>query len=233
MLVTKENELKIVKKFKKFMDEHDILYEEDARNYILDYFMPSIYDNCAPDILLEIMEELGLTHVNGDFYQEHLDRIKNDFGLSRNITEIGGGWIPSFAEKIAKEQIKMSKGTITVYDPQLIIDTPKYANMTLIKDKFNLDSDVSKSDLLIGILPCEATKSIIESAANNNIDFYIAMCGCVHSSNPFINNPFYYQKEITSYASRLCNESNLGDLVVDYLPNNFDLRYPILKNKRK
>ncbi len=54
--------------------------------------------------------------------------------------------------------------------------------MTLIKDKFDYDTDISDKDLIVVILPCEATNIILECATNYDIDFYIAMCGFVYSS---------------------------------------------------
>ena len=69
-----------------------------------------------------------------------------------------------FANKLAYEQLKINKGTITIYEPLLVDAKAKYPNMTIHKEDFTQKTDITKFDLVTGIMPCEATETIIEQA---------------------------------------------------------------------
>ena len=71
----------------------------------------------------------------------------------------------------AKEQLELRRETITVYDPLLILNESKYSNMALKRSIFDSNQDVSKYDIITGILPCEATEEIIKAACFNKKDF--------------------------------------------------------------
>ncbi len=129
---------------------------------------------------MEIYEYLGLIHPKGNFYQKYFENIKERFNLRGNVLEIGGGLIPSFAEKIAQEQINLGKGTITVYDKAIILKESRCPNMTLVKENFTTKTEIQDFDLVIGILPCTVTSLIVTRACEENKDFYVALCNCSH-----------------------------------------------------
>ena len=181
----------LTEKFNEFYDKYYNLYTPDQWVFIKDYFFSSINDSCVPLIVMQIYSELGIDAKSLEVYRNHFNKLKKHFSLSRNIIDIGGGFLPAFANMIAEEQYKIGTGTITVYDPALVVTEPKYSNMTLIKDEFTTDTDVSNYDLMLGLFPCEATRSIVESAKKNNKDFYVAECGCGHAVNPY----YYFDKD--------------------------------------
>lgn len=233
MLATDYNLKTIKLKFNEYLEKYSLNYTCEELDYIISNFEKFIYDKVAPDILMQIYEELGVEHRIGTFYQEHFNRIKYRFGLDRNILEIGSGKMPSFANKVACYQQTIQKGTITLYEPLLIIDEPKYPNMTLHKENFTQDTIIKDYDLLVGIFPCETTRLIIEKACQNNKDFYIAMCGCVHNSmHIYPMTRSIYRNSIINTAAKLVEENNMGELVIDKLPEDYEIDYPILHNKR-
>ena len=231
-----EYEAQALKKLKHFMKKYGHFYSEDAREYIYDNFITQLYDPTAADILMQIYATIGCETKKGTFYNAHLERINKMYGLDRNILEIAGGKIPAFANKVATLQQQTKKGTITVYDPDLIITKPDFKNLTLCKEDFSKEHDIKSYDLVIGLLPCEATEAIITAACNAQKDFYVAMCGCSHFAyDPFFSSyPAYmYREYVIQLAETMLKETDNGELIIDYLPDEYDVEYPILYNRKK
>lgn len=233
MLPTLENYTKIKSKFLKYMERYKEKYTDIEKEYIYKNFNRFLYDNAGPDILMQIYSELDITHIDGDFYDEHLNKVKSIFGLDKNILEVASGYMPSFANKIAKYQQKIGKGTITLYEPLLIIDKPKYPNMKLHREEFKESTPIKDYDLLIGILTCEATTPLLEAALDNDKDFYVAMCGCAHENifGQLMPPSIYHDITINMVENRLRKKGQ--ELVVEHLPEEFEITYPILHNRRK
>ena len=225
----------INKKFFKFFKKYAHLYPKEAREFIKDNFASSIRNICQADILMQINQELGVTFPIPSFYEAHVNKIMELFDIGCHITDVASGMLPAFANLIASRQLKIGKGTITLYDPELLTTEPKYRNMTLHKEEFTTNTNISSSNLLVGILPCKATETIIESACTNHKDFYIAMCGCTHFKHitPYmLPSPELYQLEIIDLAEKLLKQYDNGKLVVEHLDDNYEINYPILYNKK-
>ena len=226
---------KLVSTFNKFKKKYQPLYPKRAWEFIENEFYRGMKSYRIPDILMQVYSELGLTNKGSSFYKKHLQLIRSLFPLDGNILEVGSGYIPALANLIANEQLKIGKGTITIYEPLLVDMTPKYPNMILNKKYFNKTVDVSQYDLIIGILPCEVTKTIIESACINKKDFYVALCGCVHIPDEIYYALFgateLYQQDIIEKTQALVSEHNNGILEITKLKNS-QIPYPILYNRR-
>lgn len=151
---------------------------------------------------MQLYSELGLDIGKHTFYDEHLERINSIFGLDRDIIEVASGYIPAFANKIAKKQLALNRGTITIYEPELFEEKAKYSNMTIHKEKFTEQTKINKDSLGIGILPCDATEAMIRNFCKNNMDFYIAMCNCTHKSNNIFPT-YQYQNKMVDLAESL------------------------------
>ena len=223
----------IDKVYKAFLSKYEKKYSESALNYIKEHFYEFINDLDAPDILLQLYTEFGILGDNNR-YQEYLNMLEKNFDIRGNILEVGGGFIPSFASLLASKQLKLNSGTITVYDPNLIIESPKYKNITLVKDEVNSNFDVSKFDTIVGIMPCSAYETILNLACKNKKNFFLAMCGCFHFD--FYNSMIYgnknYSKYVIDLAKSLLKEYNNGELHIEKLNDNFNIDYPILYNKK-
>jgi len=220
---------KTYQKYQEFLELYSDQYDKDALEFIKDNFFTYIHKKASPDILMQIYHELGIKNESTLFYKLHLKKLQDKFSLDRNILEIGSGYIPAFAEEISSYQQHINKGTITIYEPLLI---KMNDNINSHKEKFTIDTDISKYDLLVGILPCDATETIIEAACKNNKDFYIAMCGCVHreTGSELVYNPISYQHYIIDKTEYYLEKYNNGTLEIDRI--NHDIDYPILSNKK-
>ena len=191
-------------------------------------------ERIMPTEIMQMYSELGVVPDEDNSYLAHLNNITNFFGVDRNILEVAGGAIPTMSNIIARKQLQLSSGTITMVDPFVFGTESKYSNLKICKQEFNELFDVKQFDLIIGIMSCGVTDKIIEAATKNNKDFYIAMCGCgaeAYFSYYYFDVPEY--NYLIPYAKRLVEENNMGNLEITYLDDKYDIPFPIIYNKRK
>lgn len=114
-------------------------------------------------------------------YKNAERKLKNDFLVERliklisdnypvceykNILEVGGG-SGFFAKKIA------SLGyDVTIMDPK----SQNIDGINIIKESFDLKTDISNYDLVISIYGCKTADFIIKSCALNNKSFFVLPC---------------------------------------------------------
>lgn len=219
--------------YKAFLKQYKDKYRKYQVDIIKEDFWYYLGETEAPDIIMQIYSELGIVGDKGDFYDLHIKKILENFNIGCHITDVASGFFPSFANKLAQEQLKINKGTITLYEPLLVVDKPKFPNMTLKKECFTLNTDITSTDLVTSIFPCEITLPIIEQACRNQKDFYIAMCGCSHLKMGFhIVPPLVFQDHVMLETQKLLKEYDNGELVVDYLGDEYEFNFPILYNRK-
>ena len=221
--------------YQEYKEKYEHFYSEKAKQYIEDNFFNGANRTSNTDILMQLYSELGLDIGKHTFYDEHLERINSIFGLDRDIIEVASGYIPAFANKIAKKQLALNRGTITIYEPELFEEKVKYSNMTIHKEKFTEQTKINKDSLGIGILPCDATEAMIRNFCKNNMDFYIAMCNCNHKSNNIFPT-YQYQNKMVALAESLLEKysNNQKELKIDYLDDEFVFGYaPIIYTKQR
>ena len=235
-LLTNTKQRKSVEEaYQEYKKNYEHFYSEKAKQYIEDNFFKEAYKTSNMDILMQLYSELGLDIGKHTFYDEHLERINSIFGLDRDIIEVASGYIPAFANKIAKKQLALNRGTITIYEPELFEEKAKYSNMTIHKEKFTEQTKINKDSLGIGILPCDATEAMIRNFCKNNMDFYIAMCNCNHKSNNIFPT-YQYQNKMVALAESLLEKysNNQKELKIDYLDDEFVFGYaPIIYTKQR
>ena len=120
-----KNEDEIAKLFQKFAKKYRHEYSDTTWEFIEENFWIYIYSNVCPDLLMQIYTELGIESPNGNFYKEHAKRVQERFDIGCSVLDIGSGKIPAFANTLAQEQLRIGKGTITLYEP-LLIETKPY-----------------------------------------------------------------------------------------------------------
>jgi hypothetical protein len=224
-------------KFENFKTKYSSRYSKEAWEYIEENFFSMIHSKETPDILMQIYSELGINPSAAVFYKKHLKLLKSIFPLDGNIVEVASGRIPAFANMLAKEQGKLGKGTVTIYEPLLVELEPKYPNMTIHNEYFREDTDIAFADLVVAIMPCDVTETILENAIKSGKPFYVAMCGCVHSpwasmySFGFGTSPEIYQQQVMAKAESLIEEYGGEELQVTKLKNS-PIDYPILYRKK-
>ena len=231
-----KNEREIARLFKKFAKKYRHEYTDSAWEFIEENFWTYVYSNVCPDILMQIYTELGIESPNGNYYKEHAKRVQERFDIRCSVLDIGSGKIPAFANTLAQEQLRIGKGTITLYEPLLIETNPKHRNMTLHKEEFTSKTHIKEFNLITGIMPCEATELIIEQACSNQKDFYVAMCGCTHFDyipwGMYVSSEMY-QDHVIRKTQQLLKEYDNGELVIERLDDNYAIDYPILYNRKK
>lgn len=217
-------------KVKKFIEKYKDKFTELEKRVIL-AASPESSKTFLTDVVRQVFSELEFIDEEDDIYNAFIDIIEKEFGLERNIVEIGGGVVPSLAKKIA---LKQKTGTITVYDPRLI-DTlySDIPNLTLKRQKFSKETNIPDSNLYIAFMPCEATEMIIEAVGEKKQDFIIAAC----EGGPHGEMFDYFESDeewlgcMLYYAKRKIEKADLGELCTTDLEEYND-PYPVFFNRR-
>ena len=182
-----------------------------------------------PDTMRQIYDELGLIDDDKNAYKAFVDLLKDNFDIDRNIIEVGGGVIPSVAKRISSMQ---DTGSVIVYDPELSKSQKQKDNLILKKQRFELNTDVSGADMIIGFMPCDATELLIRKATDNKLDFLVALCeGGRYEFDDFFDTEAWTDS-ILCFAKNRIKENGLGELVKTDLKAYGD-PYPVIYNKRK
>ncbi len=224
------------KKFIAFANKYRDCYTDEEWKYVEKYFLSNLNSRCAPNQMMQIYGKMDIHPSAADFYRKQLELIKEIYPIDCNIVEVGAGNFPIFAEELAKDQLKLGKGTVTVYDPVLFETTPKYPNMTLHKEAFTDQTPLTGADIVIGIHPCKATWAILRNAIKNGKLFFVAMCGCDHTPGAeFMDyldqSPALFQDVTVEEAKRLLKEYPNGTLHITRL-KDYPMPYPVLYNKK-
>ncbi len=220
-------------RFNKLKERYSSRYNPEVWQYIEEHFYDDLHNYEIPDVLRQVYAELDITKSGASYYRKHFKLLKKLFPIDGSIVEVGAGRIPSFANLLAQEQLRIGKGTVTIYEPLLVQLNPKYPNMTLNKTEFDENTDITNADLVVGIMPCEATESILANAIKHQKPFYVAMCGCVHSPLSSMSmlgygtSPELYQEQVIEQAKDLIKEYASYHLEITRLTNN-PINYPIL-----
>lgn len=216
------------KKINEFINKYGNNYENNALDFILSAIKYDTERVEYTDIVRQIYSYLGILPKERDLYYQFVQYINEFYGLDKNIIEVGGGHFPTLAHHISEKQQKLKNGSITVYDTRLI--TENLDNIKLYKQKFTLNTDISNYDLIIGMMPCDATELIIRSAGIYNKEFVIAMCGCVH-----LNYPDYSYYDFFKYIEAVAYDAvgREQDITIDYFSEECNNQYPIIRSKRK
>lgn len=232
-----KNKKEILRLYNGFMTKYGSKYDDFMREYIKDNFFENLGNLGYYLELLQVYSELGIIAKEDDYYIAQLNKLKEKFDINCNILDVGSGSIPVFANYMAHNQIKLGSGTVTLYEPYLVIDAPKYSNMVLHREEFTETTDISNFDLVTALMPCDVTETLITSVCKNRKDFYISLCGCNHFAMDYGFysyggfRPSFY--EYIEQAEKLCKKYDMGTLEIDYLDDKYELDYPIIYNKRR
>lgn len=198
--IAKSNEIR--NRLQQFCEEHE---EQFTRDEIRMLQMLLAYGDVAEffsdTFLAQLYEATGLVKKKCSTYYQMVQIMKQYFNLEKDVVEVGSGIFPIFGSYLRKEQLKLSSGTVTVYDPRLYIHYPTSA--ILKKEKFTLQTEIPKGGILVGLFPCEATEVMIEKALMENLEFCIALCGCNHSDDFWTSTREYHQQLIDKIAKSL------------------------------
>lgn len=218
MLEKEELEKRFIEFIKKYEDNYDQLsgeyefLEMSIPSYLLLNYKDAYYNPRGNDtILYQIFSAIGALPKEVDPYYQIMKNIEQEYGLERDIIEVGCGMFPALCLKIAERQKEIGKGTITGYDPELV--TTSLDGVVLKKEKFTLATPLPKNALIIGQKPCEATETIIRKSSIKNLEFYIQLCECKH------NVPTEYK--LSHLGNKNLWDSYINEITENTLPEGF------------
>ncbi len=156
-------------------------------------------------------------------YYQMMCQIEKEYGLDREIIDVGCGVFPALSCEIAKRQEGLDEGRITAIDPRVINE--RILNINLTKESFTRETKIEEGSLLVGRMPCEATLAMVDVAARTNSELYIQLCSCGHIPHDEITTN-------SSWYNYVCQK------VISTLPNNFifqegEIVDPLTKEKVK
>ena len=218
-------------KVNRFLEENKHGYNDRELEFIRSNWVHFLDKKFQVDILRQMYSELGFMDDKEDIYHAFIKILEDNFDIDTDIIEVGGGRIPSLAKRIA---LKQKKGTITVYDPNLISTDSPYPNMVLRQQPFTLQTPVKEDQLIIGFMPCEATEKIIYNAKKNNAHFLIALC----EGGPHGDEFDYFESEDEWLYSMLysardtADKTEHGPLQITDL-KEYDDPYPVIYTKKR
>ena len=219
------------KLFKEYLKEYGHLYEKDALEAIKEDFNNEGYmrPEGTFDICNQIYSKIGILDSKQNIYLKSLNYLENSFDINCNILEVGSGMFPEMARIIKSRQ---KKGSITCIDPDLLFQ--EYQGLILMKKELTEDFDLTPYDLIVSIMPCEATPTIIKLANKYDKNLYLQMCGCVHINsggfNPFTYGYSYYLWQ--DYVKNIA-ESTLPNNRELLITEEDDLPYPLIRTIKK
>lgn len=179
-------------KIKAYLDKYRFLYSSSDRHFLeaemFDvYSSMMLHDVLPPSIFASIMLHCGVLPDKFNYYAKIFENMKMHYKdlYNKSILDIGCGQYPAFVEMIAKEmRDKKSKALIDGVDPRLIIKTlEEFENTKLSNTAFTTRTNVDNYDILMGVLPCEATEAIITKACNEEKEMLLVPCTCLHPIN--------------------------------------------------
>ena len=188
--------------------------------------------------IAQFYKEYDLLDEHADMYKAFVDIIKhNHQDLSdMTILDVAGGMVPQLGRELAKH----AKHVMVVDRNMVTKNNPD--NLEPIQMRIESYTQLPKADMVIGLLPCEATQHIIDYSVMNKKDFIVALCGCVHKLNlvPTIATKMQAisrigdttVKKYEQYAMLKMQEApELGDLIAYDSPYQFP--EDVIGNKRK
>ena len=214
---------------KKFVETHISDYTTDEANFLIRNAAWGANGSYVFDILRQIYDEVGLIEDDNNMYEGFARLLEDNFDINRDIVEIGGGIVPSLAKRVA---LRQKSGTVTVYDPRLIMSIPKSSNLIMKKEKFEKNTQLEGEPLLIGCMPCDSTIVFIETACEKGLDFMLALCeGGERKGYEWLENDDEWISTIKRMALKGMKDKNMGTLEVASL-GKYGNPFPVIYNKR-
>ena len=216
----------------RFMREYSDKYSEKQRELLSEYLQENVGSYFNQMELFQIYSYLGLMKDEDNIYYGYYEKMKENFDIDCDILDVACGNIPAFGMIVSEKQLQLAnKGTVTVCDPALIFESCDKANMKLVKAPFDSNYDVSKYDLITGIMPCSTTRDIVKAACENNKDFYIGLCGCAPDGYAYSDGETYLDKNL-NYIKDMCYiyGRDVQEVVLD---PNYVVRMPVVYSKKR
>ncbi len=219
-----------------YLNKYREKYSPGAIEYIINNFLNHEDLKGEADILMQIYDLLGLLDKSENYYLGFAETVAKKYGLDCRFLEVGGGYFPAFSYHLDQlQQEANSSGTITVYDPKLVVTG--LGNVHLRHSMFTSETSIDEFDVLVGIMPCDATKIMIKKATEAHKEFYIAMCGCIPDNEL---SKYSYMMMYTSPIPfwiddvyGLAKEQTKDGFEVTYEDNPYGAPYPVISSRKR
>lgn len=239
MLCQKEENIMIIDKDKLLEEKDNILnfllknkdlYKEDEfKEIFATFYLDILLFNDIIGGNYRVAQILSKFNIFKEKYDPYLTVYnilnKYDF-INGNIVEVGCGTYPRLAE-IIKDNHKSNNYNLTVYDTCNIF---KMNDISIIKEKFTMSTNIDNVDTLVGIYPCDASVDLTLKGIEENKNLVIAYCSCDHSSDKYQHNFLEYWADDFCYYIK----KKYGDDVKIMNWRNYPKRrLPILVHKKR
>ena len=223
-----DNEAK--EKVLEFLQKYGKNYTDEDLKFITTNFLYLLGIKASDVRVNQIYHEIGAYKKENDPYYGYLNILKKYFSIDCNILDVASGCFPAWAHCIANDQVNLSNGKITLYDPMLVTDKPKFEKMILKKEFFQMDTSIKSYDLVTSILPYTITNQLLQKLLYDNMNFFVAL----GNNSGHQNNFDYFNKEETiEKVKNYVEKTNQGTLYIEKLGNDYNNHLPILIYKRK
>ena len=167
--------VEITKSILDFLEDKKDLYTDLELSFIKNYFHSDNYSFAECDEgLRELLDVVDLLPKEDNIYDYFTDFITDRYDINnKEIIEVGGGVFARLAKRLS---LKQSNGLVTVYDPRLDPTMESTDRLVLKKERFSVDTEIGKTDLLVGLMPCEGANSLVTQAVRKKRDFILWLC---------------------------------------------------------
>lgn len=214
---------KLYNNLEEYLDLYGQFYPEGAVDFIKKHFLSSHFFLEDIDIMCQVYQLTGTYEMFPcNPYLNYLREMKKTFDIDRDLLEVGSGFYPAMAKIISDIQVK---GSITAMDYDSVIS--ELGKIRILKEHFTVDTDVSKYEMIFGVMPCEGTIPMIYSANKNDKDLFIGLCGCTHFENPE-SIPFITSQTWFDYVESIVKKTLPKDRKYEMYTTS-DINYPLIK----
>lgn len=220
--------------YKEFMNTYGKYIPEYMENNMKNDYLYGLEWDQAPCCVLQFYDEYNLMKKKYNIYSIFEDLVKHNYPELKNKTvlDLGGGVIPAIGRRLATD----AKHVIVVDEYISPINNP--SNLETIQCEVTDVKKLPKADLIVGFMPCGATRLVVDYAAYYNADFIMELCGCIH--DPELLHSVYYNSlagiYYDTYVNRLVEETK--QKIVDSRLGKYKeykasrLPFKVLGNKR-
>lgn len=236
-IMSQREQLTYMKKFVEYLEIYGDSYSDEAIAMLFNTFLAPIPIESTPDLLKQIYDAIGLLEPVENCYLQFAKLVGEIYGWDTHILEIGGGFYPAFSKYIDHfQQASNSNGTITTFDPRLVVN--ELGKVKLHKEIFSEEMTIESYDLIVGIMPCEATSMIIRKATQEHKEFFLAMCGCIHYAGLDVPRgmfgpiPITYDEYVEKIYDLAKKQEQDGFEVTKESAKQYSFKYPIISSRR-
>lgn len=220
----------LIHKISTFIKAHPEAYTKYQQQFILKNYTWGRKTSLVPPILRQIYDELDLLIPEKNIYNGFLDIIEKNFDIeNKNIIEISGGKLPNLGKKIALHQ---NKGTITVYDDDLISTHSNNPRLILKQERLKENQVLQNVDMIVGFMPQQGTEIAISIAKKNSLDMVIALGDGYGLGETEYLSGEDWQQAMLYEARKATRNADLGTLQLTDM-KDYDNPHPVFYNKRK